>query len=161
MKDLIESMQEEIKAKIQYLNNGGCAKFAYFLSRNLTKLNIPYQITLCDDNEECIDEGFMGNYEVMHVLVYLPGIRHVDGYSTRTKSELLEKYEEIRTDFYYLSDLEYYAFDGIWNTLYDTDQNELLESIINKYINEEKITRVNLLQQKHQRVSTSRKNIHI
>lgn len=159
MEELIKLMQEEIHSEIKYLNYGGCAKFAYFLSRNLTKLNVPYEITLCDDNEEAIEEGFMGDYEVMHVLVYLPGIGHVDGYSTRTKSELLEKYEEIRTDFYYLSDLEYYAFNGDWNTTYNTNQNELLESIINKYINEEKITRVNLLQQKHERISTSRKDV--
>lgn len=161
MEELIKLMQEEIHSEIQYLNNGGCAKFAYFLSRNLTKLNIPYQITLCDDNEECIDEGFMGDYEVMHVLVYLPGIGHVDGYKTCTKSELFERYGEVKTDFYDLSDLEHYAFNRNWNTFYDTYQNELLESIINKYINEEKITRVNLSQQKHQGVSTRRKNIHI
>lgn len=159
MKELIELMQEEIYSEIQYLNNGGCATFAYFLSRNLTKLNIPHQITLCDDNEECIDDGFTGDYEVFHVLVYIPGIGHVDGYKTRTKSELLESYEEVKTDFYDLSDLEYYAFNGSWNNYYDTDQNNLLESIINEYINEEKITRVNLLQQEHQRVSTSRKDV--
>ena len=161
MKELIELMQEEIYSEIDCLNNGGCAKFAYFLSKNLTKLNIPHQITLCDDNEECINGGFLGEYEVFHVLVYIPGIGYVDGYETRTKSKLLERYGEIKTDFYDLSDLKYYAFDGNWNPWYDIDQNELLESIINKYINEEKITRVNLPQQEHQRVSTSRKNIFV
>lgn len=159
MKELIELMQEEIYSEIQYLNNGGCATFAYFLSRNLTKLNIPHQITLCDDSEECIDDGFLGGYEVLHVLVYIPGIGYVDGYKTLTKSELFEGYEEIKTDFYDLFDLEHYAFNGNWNVVYDTDQNEILESIINEYINEEKITRVNLSQQKHERVSTSKKDV--
>lgn len=159
MEELIESMQEEIRSEIQCLNDGGCATFAYFLSKNLKKLNIPHQITLCDDNEEYVDGGFEGFYEVLHVLVYIPGIGYIDGYKTRSKSNLLEDYKEIKTDFYDLWDLEHYAFNGEWNYVYDTDQNDLLESIIDEYINEEKITRINLLQQKHQRVGTSKKDI--
>ncbi len=161
MKELIRSMQEEIQSKIEYLNNGGCATFAYFLSKNLTKLNIPHQITLCDYYENNIDSGFNGDYEVLHVLVYIPGIGHIDGYYTYTVYEIVDNYSSIKTDFFNLTDLEDYAFLGSWNDIYDTDQNELLESIINEYINEEKITRVNLLQQEYERICTSRKNILI
>lgn len=159
MKELIESMQEQIYSSISCLNNGGCATFAYFLSKNLIKLNIPHQITLCDNNEECVNDGFKGFYEVLHVLVYIPGIGHIDGYKTRSKSELLRLYRKVKTNFYDLLDLEQYAFEGNWNDIYDTDQNDLLKSIIDEYINEEKITRVNLPQQKHQRVGTSKKDI--
>lgn len=159
MEQLLGKMQDKIHEKIFYLNNGGCAKFAYYLSVELTNLGIPHKISLCDSFPEHLNEGFDGTYEVSHVLVYIPKIGYIDGYKTRTLQQLKQNYNCVNSRKYNLDKLKEYAFKGNWNYSYDTSQNTELVSIIKQYINEKRIARVNLPQQKYKTVSFNRQKV--
>lgn len=146
MEELLNEMQITIKNSIEYLNYGGCAKFAYYLSEELTRLGIFHKISLCDRFPECLYKGFNNEYEVEHVLVYIPKIGYIDGYETRNLKQLKQRYNYVNSKKYNLNKLKEYAFEGDWNSFYKTSQNSLLKRIIKLYINEKTITRVNLLQ---------------
>lgn len=145
MEELLNEMQITIKNSIEYLNYGGCAKFAYYLSVELTKLGIFHKISLCDRFPKYIDEGFNNKYEVEHVLVYIPKIGYIDGYKTRNLKQLKQRYNYVSSKKYNLDKLKEYAFEGDWNSFYETSQNSSLKRIIKLYINEKTIARVNLL----------------
>ncbi len=160
MKGLIENMQWEIIKDIHQVNAGGCAVFAYYFSKILTDLKIPHKITICDC-EDNIDDAFNGDWAASHLLVYIPGIGHIDGYKSYSKLDLEYAYSSFESRYYNLDALKCYAFEETWNPSYDRKQNKKLLKIILKHFNENTIAGVNLPQSQDKTICTSRKEVSV
>lgn len=131
LKSAIENMQIELNDKIKYLNNGGCATFTYYMSRNLRILGIEHSICYVDWSKIYLTKEKAG--PINHVFLHIPNIGFVDGYRTLSRRPI--QYPYYRKYKSSLSFLEYYKNIEGWNRCYETSQNSKLESIINKYIN--------------------------
>jgi len=135
-RELIETMQVNIKKSIRCLNNGGCIHFAYYFSKALKSANIPYKILL--SNGDPIDIRYDFFDPVSHVLVQILGVGYIDGYDFYPeKGDYCDQFEEERYGRHYtmsLIKLNKLRSNYSWNQLYHTSQNTQLEEIINRHV---------------------------
>lgn len=122
----VELMQSEIKEKIPSLNCGGCIHFAYYFTERLKELKIPYKVY--SFNNWATGKTYSTFKSVHHITVYIDRIGFVDGYKTVQHKN--KRYKcHIR-----LKDLNRLRWRSDWNHEYNVNCNQLLEKIINKYI---------------------------
>lgn len=128
----IKELQKEISEYIANINNGGCIQFAYFFSKKLKELKIPYKICLANDREISFTYNKFNPPE--HVLVYIPKIGYVDGKRTFNFKRLKNKYQTFRTKEISLHKIYSFKENYSWNYAYNKNQNGLLEKLINDII---------------------------
>jgi hypothetical protein len=128
----IKALQKDIKSSIDNINKGGCIHFAYFLSKKLSFLKIPHKVVLIDRSQkiDIRNNFFVG---ANHAFVFIDGIGYVDGEET-CKSYVTNWYPYKRS-FKSVKKLDYFRnMPDIWSDIYDTEDNFLLEDLINKHI---------------------------
>lgn len=134
IKKQIEELQTETSKKIEWLNSGGCIRFAYYMSRKLHELNINHSICYRQQNYLPLKLTKNQFVAVSHVFIYIPKIGYFDGYEFIPKGNIRPygyKYKNYKSP---LSSLEYYIYKRGWNTLYNSENDELLVMLIDKYI---------------------------
>jgi len=138
----IQELQSTIRVKIINLNSGGCVHFAYYFSKRLKELKIDHSITLVNESyDDPISITYKGFQPVMHILVHIPEIGYIDGYSTYNILSKGSFLNGSRSRVFYkkiskisVKKLDYFRQTGAWNPIYNVNQNKSLESIINSII---------------------------
>lgn len=130
----IESVCKKVN-KIKYINSGGCAKYAYYLSEKLTELNIPHSVVILDSFPGTIKKQ-LKNYNnissgVYHVMIYSSGF-YIDsnGFVENLKTTEWKFNRELKLKIP-LKVFKNWAFseDDIWNTTYDEKNNAKIKRI--------------------------------
>jgi hypothetical protein len=126
---ITEDIQDEIEEQIDNINFGGCAIFALYYYRafkplfNELELAVKFTFKIDEDNDD--DEG---EEIVEHVYVKLSD-HLIDG-------EEIIKFNENKISFLISEErLLELIHEEMWNIMYNTDQDELVEAIINKNVN--------------------------
>lgn len=127
LKETIILMQKELRKKVIDLNSGGCIHFAGYFSKALQRKKIPHKV-YCGNYSCSIGRTYSTFDSVSHVVVLIEDIGYIDGYSTKNNLDYTYRAQIKLRNFKRL------GFDYEWNNAYDIDQNELVEEIINKYI---------------------------
>lgn len=132
MIEKLHKMQKEIYSTIPCLNYGGCIHFAWFLSKRLKKLNIKHFLYYHLHESYPHNISNILQYGIHHVTVYIPSIGFIDGYKTVSFKD--------RKNYYKYNRRAKISIDtvrnlDIWNSMYDTKHNVLLEKIIKRHIN--------------------------
>ena len=128
LRERIIKMQNDIRFKIDCMNQGGCVHFAYYFSKRLRELGIDHKIAFgCYDK---IDLTYNYYIPSAHLMVYIPEIGFIDGINTSNSIN----YPRRRVVSMSLTKLDYFRSELEWNSCYETKQNSKLEKIINKFI---------------------------
>lgn len=131
LNDRIIEMQNEISSKIQDLNSGGCAKFAYYFSNALREIGISCEIYFCED-EDIIPNSINKFDGAPHLVVKLNDIGYIDGYKTFTKRKILDEYGGLRKAKINIGKV--INNKSYWNPTYDTSQDSKLRTIIKRHL---------------------------
>lgn len=121
---IVLNMQEEIRDRIDSLNNGGCVHFAYFFHKELVKHKINHKVYFMDYFFTPVSVEEPPN----HVVIKIEGIGVIDGYKTKKGFSHYRKH--------YKKDLRKIMNHSDWNNQYDKSQNRLLSSIIKEHLND-------------------------
>lgn len=127
LRSIIKSMQRELRQAIPNLNFGGCIHFAYYFTKALKKAGIDYKVY--GFHHSPIGKTYETFGSIAHVTVWIENIGFVDGHETDGHYIDYDYKNHIK-----LKNLNRLRYEYEWNPSYDLEDNEVLEKIINKYI---------------------------
>lgn len=118
------------KLDLEYkINKGGCCFIAYIISKQLEKLNIPYELVVYDDEDRCdLDADSLTFDETANhycIKISKQGIVNQGNCNDEDYNVYNVKLNS--------SDLEYIYNNGSWNHMYDSKNNHTIENIINNF----------------------------
>ena len=118
------------KLDLEYkINKGGCCFIAYLISKQLEKLNIPYELVVYDDEDRCdLDADSLTFDETANhycIKILKQGIVNQGDCNDEDYNVYNVK---LNSD-----DLEYIYNNGSWNCMYDSKNNQTIENIINNF----------------------------
>ena len=118
------------KLDLEYkINKGGCCFIAYLISKQLEKLNIPYELVVYDDEDRCdLDADSLTFDETANhycIKILKQGIVNQGNCNDEDYNVYNVK---LNSD-----DLEYIYNNGSWNCMYDSKNNQTIENIINNF----------------------------
>ena len=141
----INQLHAKLK-NIKYINSGGCGHFAFYLTKKLRQLRIKHEIIIFDSDisinkkkkiikkykekvySECICEAELATN---HVTIKIDNY-YIDGQYIFKNSE--KHWFNYNFGKITLPDLETMLEGGMWNYLYNIDDNPKIEKIIKKII---------------------------
>ena len=111
------------------INKGGCCFIAYLISKQLEKLNIPYELVVYDDEDRCdLDADSLTFDETANhycIKILKQGIINQGNCNDEDYNVYNVKLNS--------NDLEYIYNNGSWNCMYDSKNNQTIENIINNF----------------------------
>lgn len=118
------------KLDLEYkINKGGCCFIAYVISKQLEKLNIPYELVVYDDEDRCdLDTDSLTFDETANhycIKILKQGIVNQGNCNDEDYNVYNIKLNS--------NDLEYIYNNGSWNRMYDSKNNQTIENIINNF----------------------------
>ena len=118
------------KLDLEYkINKGGCCFIAYLISKQLEKLNIPYELVVYDDEYRCdLDTDSLTFDETANhycIKILKQGIVNQGNCNDEDYNVYNVKLNS--------NDLEYIYNNGSWNHMYDSKNNHTIENIINNF----------------------------
>lgn len=118
------------KLDLEYkINKGGCCFIAYVISKQLEKLNIPYELVVYDDEDRCdLDADSLTFDETANhycIKILKQGIVNQGNCNDEDYNVYNIKLNS--------NDLEYIYNNGSWNHMYDSKNNHTIENIINNF----------------------------
>lgn len=118
------------KLDLEYkINKGGCCFIAYVISKQLEKLNIPYELVVYDDEDRCdLDTDSLTFDETANhycIKILKQGIVNQGNCNDEDYNVYNIKLNS--------NDLEYIYNNGSWNRMYDSKNNHTIENIINNF----------------------------
>lgn len=118
------------KLDLEYkINKGGCCFIAYVISKQLEKLNIPYELVVYDDEDRCdLDADSLTFDETANhycIKILKQGIVNQGNCNDEDYNVYNVKLNS--------NDLEYIYNNGSWNHMYDSKNNHTIENIINNF----------------------------
>ena len=118
------------KLDLEYkINKGGCCFIAYLISKQLEKLNIPYELVVYDDEDRCdLDADSLTFDETANhycIKILKQGIVNQGNCNDEDYNVYNVKLNS--------NDLEYIYNNGSWNCMYDSKNNQTIENIINNF----------------------------
>ena len=118
------------KLDLEYkINKGGCCFIAYLISKQLEKLNIPYELVVYDDEDRCdLDADSLTFDETANhycIKILKQGIINQGNCNDEDYNVYNVKLNS--------NDLEYIYNNGSWNCMYDSKNNQTIENIINNF----------------------------
>lgn len=118
------------KLDLEYkINKGGCCFIAYVISKQLEKLNIPYELVVYDDEDRCdLDIDSLTFDETANhycIKISKQGIVNQGNCNDEDYNVYNVKLNS--------NDLEYIYNNGSWNRMYDSKNNQTIENIINNF----------------------------
>lgn len=131
----IAKLTLDINKNVKFINSGGCGRFALYLIEELEKLNIPCTAILFDENVSSKlffvnFNAFIRNYEDLafcHVMVKVDDY-YIDGEVILNKvPERWRKYKQTKCTKKQLIKI---VKKGNWNNEYNTEQNSLVQKLI-------------------------------
>lgn len=130
LKISIQNINKAIKKTVLNVNSGGCAHFAYYLSKKLSQLNTEHTVVLLNNRYESPIEDF--SETVAHVMIHVKELGYIDGEGIYSK--LPVRYTFVKHFNAILGELDYYRNKDGWNWLYSIEQNLSIEKIISDYL---------------------------
>ena len=129
-RDNLSSMQAELQKFIPNLISGGCIHFAYYFSKALKKLGVPYKVYMASSYRRKFGNSYKSFTPVSHILVFVEDVGFIDGHETlETLKDWYACHAVLK-----LQNLNKLRFEYEWNDYYSLASNNLLEQTINKYI---------------------------
>ena len=118
------------KLDLEYkINKGGCCFIAYLISKQLEKLNIPYELVVYDDEDRYdLDADSLTFDETANhycIKILKQGIVNQGNCNDEDYNVYNVKLNS--------NDLEYIYNNGSWNCMYDSKNNQTIENIINNF----------------------------
>ena len=118
------------KLDLEYkINKGGCCFIAYVISKQLEKLNIPYELVVYDGEDRCdLDADSLTFDETANhycIKILKQGIVNQGNCNDEDYNVYNVKLNS--------NDLEYIYNNGSWNCMYDSKNNQTIENIINNF----------------------------
>ena len=118
------------KLDLEYkINKGGCCFIAYVISKQLEKLNIPYELVIYDDEDRYdLDADSLTFDETANhycIKILKQGIVNQGNCNDEDYNVYNVKLNS--------NDLEYIYNNGSWNHMYDSKNNHTIENIINNF----------------------------
>jgi len=128
----IKALQKDIKKYIDSINYGGCVHFAYYFSKKLSYLGIKNHVVFLDKSDP-IKISYKDFDGVDHAMVFIPNIGYIDGLRiVKDFRELNYRYIKSKIPLTKLDNFR--NMEDIWCSDYDTEQNFLLQDLINEHI---------------------------
>ena len=118
------------KLDLEYkINKGGCCFIAYVISKQLEKFNIPYELVVYDSEDRCdldVDSLTFDETDNHYCIKILKqGIVNQGNCNDEDYNVYNVKLNS--------NDLEYIYNNGSWNCMYDSENNQTIENIINNF----------------------------
>lgn len=118
------------KLDLEYkINQGGCCFIAYVISKQLEKLNIPYELVVYDGEDRCdLDTDSLTFDETANhycIKILKQGIVNQGNCNDEDYNVYNVKLNS--------NDLEYIYNNGSWNCMYNSKNNQTIENIINNF----------------------------
>lgn len=118
------------KLDLEYkINKGGCCFIAYVISKQLEKFNIPYELVVYDSEDRCdLDVDSLTFDETANhycIKILKQGIVNQGNCNDEDYNVYNVKLNS--------NDLEYIYNNGSWNCMYDSENNQTIENIINNF----------------------------
>ena len=118
------------KLDLEYkINKGGCCFIAYVISKQLEKLNIPYELVVYDgeDRYDLDVDSLTFDETANHYCIKIlkQGIVNQGNCNDEDYNVYNVKLNS--------NDLEYIYNNGSWNCMYDSENNHTIENIINNF----------------------------
>ena len=128
----IFDLQKDIEKHVDFINEGGCVHFAYYFSKKLSLLKIENYIVFLDKSNP-IKISYRDFNSFNHAMVFIPDIGYIDGVKTiQDVKEYGYRYKRSKISLTKLDNFR--NMEGMWCSNYDTEQNFLLQELINEHI---------------------------
>ena len=138
------------------INNGGCCYVAYEIAKHLDQLGIEYELRIYDDynkNEKAINEEVRNKrcnkshstsvvryYSCTHYFLFIRGAGPIN------EGDFSDHYNRYSISNIDHKHIKWIYKNGLWNDIYQTNNNILIKKLIKLYFDEYKIYKNNNMQ---------------
>ncbi len=137
--DKIYDINKELSKRVSYINNGGCGKYALFLSEQLINKNIKHDIVVFSSktNIKTIKKYIKNKKHEYYDISFHHVMIKIDKFYIDGETIYKERPYEYKT--YYKGklkhgELKFSVENGDWNSDYNNKQNKRVQAIIKKYL---------------------------